>query len=104
MDFLRDTFFRLLYLIDIRIISCSNGYVDESDYGNYGLFDRGSEFVIVFRLDDEPYYLTNIKDVVVSGAMPFVNGTYKRAHELGKVVYFSACSALTNLFCLQMKK
>ncbi len=90
VDFLRDTFFRLLYLIDIREIPCSDGCVDESDYGNYGLFDRGSEFVIVFRLDDEPYYLTNIKTVVVSGAMPFVNGTYKRAHELGRVVYFSS--------------
>lgn len=89
MDFLRGTFFKLLRLIGEYGINCENGYVREVDYEPYGILDKGCEFLVVFHLGSQPYYLTNIKDITVKIAKSFSLSDYKSVNELSKVVYFS---------------
>ncbi|WP_141504338.1 AAA family ATPase [Paenibacillus luteus] len=89
VDFLRDTFFRLLRLIGENQISSEDGYVNEINYKEYRLLDESCKFFVAFHLDNEPYYLTNIADVTVTSAKPFDHSTYKTVNELSKIVYFS---------------
>ena len=89
VDFLRGTFFRLLRLIGEYDVTCENGYVSKSDYKDYDILDEDCEFFVVFHLDDEPYYLANIKienDTIVKS---FNRNTYKNINKLSKIVYFS---------------
>lgn len=89
VDFLRGTFLKLLRLIGEYGVGCENGYVSEVDYEAYGILDKSSEFLVVFHLGSQPYYLTNIKDVNIKIAKPFSFSDYKSTNELSKVVYFS---------------
>lgn len=89
VDFLRDTFFKLLQLIGENSIMCKNGYVSEEAYEAYGILDKSCEFFVVFNLGIQPYYLTNKGVVTVTIAKPFSNSDYKSVNELSKVVYFS---------------
>ncbi|WP_337034160.1 AAA family ATPase [Paenibacillus illinoisensis] len=89
IDFLRGTFFQLIYLIHEKLITCKNGYVSESDYKAYDIVDNNSEFLVVFHLGDDAYYLTNVNGVTATNAKAFDHNAYTSSHELSKVVYFS---------------
>lgn len=89
VDFLRETFFKLLKILEDFDVQCKNGCVREEDYEEYGILDKGSSFLVVFRLGEKDYYLTNIEDVDVDGAEPFQRGNCRSVHELSKVAYFS---------------
>lgn len=89
VDFLRETFFRLVKLIQMNIIKCEKGYVAEESYQKFNIFDKGAEFLIVFKLDSVPYFLTNIKDINVEEIEPFSREVYFDDNEFSKVVYFS---------------
>lgn len=89
MDFFRGTFFKLIRLIGEYGINCESGYISEVDYERYDILDKGCEFLVVFHLGNQPYYLTNIKTVTAEIAKPFSISSYKSINELSKVIYFS---------------
>lgn len=91
VDFLRESFFKMLKLIEIGIISCEQGCVLEVEYEEYGAFDSGAEFLVVFKLDKETYYLTNIKikDNEKLDIKPYGRNIHIGINEFSKVVYFS---------------
>ena len=89
VDFLRETFFKMLKLIEIGAIRCEQGYVTEADYATYKIFDWKAEFLVIFKLDLETYYLTNIKGVQKHEIKPFGRNIHIGINEFSKVVYFS---------------
>lgn len=89
VDFLRETFFKLLHLIGDFGISCEDGYIVESEYRDFGVLDNEVEFLVVFNFGEQPFYLTNIEGVDITDVKPFNNKAYKSINELSKVVYFS---------------
>lgn len=89
VDFLRSTFFKFIRLIHDKDIKYINGYVSKPDYMPFKILDEQCEFLIVFHLKGETYYLTNSENVVASQAIPFDPGTYNNVNELSKVIYFS---------------
>lgn len=89
MDFLRETFFKLLRFIEEQRIACENGYVCETDYADYNILDRGAEFLMVFIIGNKAYFLTNMQGVKGNTAEPFHRGAYHSVDELSKVAYFS---------------
>lgn len=88
VDFLRESFFKLVRLIDSYGLPCEEGYVEEIDYWNYGILDENARFFIIFFMNDIPLFLTNIEDITCSCAKPFQSGRYD-SNDLSKVVYFS---------------
>lgn len=89
MDFLRETFFKLLKLIEEGKLSCEEGCVKEEEYKDYQLLDEGARFLAVFSLDEKPYFLTNLPEIKGEGATPFRRGIYGSIRELSKAAYFS---------------
>jgi len=89
VDFLRESFFKMLRLIEDYGISCVRGYIKEEDYQEYNILDEGAEFLIVFQLGKRSFFLTNIGNVECEGAEPFRAGIYNSANEFSKVAYFS---------------
>ncbi len=89
VDFLRESFFKILRLIEDFGVSCKKGYVKENDYLEYGVLDREARFLIVFYLGERPFFLTNINGVVCDGTEPFQAGVYHSINEFSKVAYFS---------------
>lgn len=88
VDFLRESFFRLLRLIGDYGLPCKEGSVEEADYLDYNILDKGARFFIIFFMDDAPFFLTNTRDITCSCATPFQSGRYD-SNDLSKVVYFS---------------
>ena len=89
VDFLRESFFKILRLIEDCGIPCEQGYIKEADYQEYNILDKGAGFLIVFQLGRSSFFLTNISDVKCDGAEPFRKGHYNSVNEFSKVAYFS---------------
>lgn len=89
MDFLRETFFKFLKLIEEQQLSCKKGCVCEKEYKDYNILDRNARFMVIFSFGEKDYFLTNIEDMKVTQADPFDSGTYNNVNELSKVAYFS---------------
>lgn len=91
IDFLRETFFKILKFIQEQRLSCENGYIEEREYEDYGILDKNARFLMVFSLAESSYFVTNIKgiDWENSEAEPFHRGAYRAVNELSKVAYFS---------------
>ncbi len=89
VDFLRDFFFKILRLIEDYGMPCEQGYLEETDYREYNILDKGAGFLIVFQLGRTSFYLTNISDVECEGVEPFRKGIYNNVNEFSKVAYFS---------------
>ena len=91
IDFLRETFFKILKFIQEQRLSCENGYIEEREYEDYDILDKNARFLMVFYLAESSYFVTNIKgiDWENSEAEPFHRGAYRAVNELSKVAYFS---------------
>lgn len=89
MDFLRETFFKLLKLIEEQKLSCEDGCVKEEEYKDYQLLDSNARFLVVFSLDEKSYFLTNLPEIKGEKVFPFHRGIYRSIQELSKVAYFS---------------
>lgn len=89
IDFLRESFFKLLRLIELYKIPCVEGYIEEDTYREYDVLDEGAKFLIVFRVGVQSVFLTNISGVINEGAEPFAAGLYNSINEFSKVAYFS---------------
>lgn len=89
IDFLRDTFFRLLELVNQNTIPIEYGRVDVKNYESYGLMDPRMEFLVVFRLNNIDYFITNLNEISYENLVPFNQHIYLYPYELSKVIYFS---------------
>ena len=95
VDFLRETFFILLRIIhEYNKIYCENGCIrleedDEVKKINETLGIENSEFLVVFRLGQKDYFLTNIEGVTAERINPYEKGSYTSINEFSKIVYFS---------------
>ncbi len=89
VDFLRDSFYKMLKILeDFDTVSCTNGYVESEEFHRQKVLDKETDFLAVFRIGDEDYFLTNIEGIKYTGALPYQKGICRN---LGfcKVVYFS---------------
>lgn len=91
VDFLRETFFKLLKLIIEFDIHCENGYINEEEYFDYGILDKDAKFVVLFNIGKTTYFLTNINEVnsSVVDLKPFKKDIYDNYSNFSKVFYFS---------------
>ena len=86
--FMRDTFFKLLKVLEDFDVFCEDGYVNENEFIDEVL-DKATKFLAVFHYGEKDYFLTNIKDVEVSGVEPYRKGICQNIDEFCKVAYFS---------------
>ena len=89
VDFLRESFFKILRLIEDYGMPCERGYIEEKNYQEYNILDKDARFLIVFQLGKSSFFLTNISDVEYEGVEPFREGIYNSVNEFSKVAYFS---------------
>ncbi len=92
VDFLRETFLRLIKLVEETDIIIENGYIKKEAYQDYHILGEDTEFLVVFRLDDDAYYVTNIDGITAEQAVhlkPFNRGTIRSFNEISKLFYFS---------------
>lgn len=98
IDFLREKFFILINLVNSGNLSCENGVLKDV---NNNILEENCEFLVVFYLGNEPYYLTNISNIEnVSGISIKPFKKYRYENELSKVAYFSnmLSSNLDNIY------
>lgn len=104
VDFLRNTFFQLLELINIHEESICEQGIMKCDFKGYeNILDKKTKFFIVFTMGKRDYYLTNIRDVDVdvNDIYPYDGVEYSSLDELSKVVYFSGQIRAEQLAVLQ---
>ena len=88
VDFMRDTFFKLLKVLQDFDVPCENGCVEENLYIN-AVLHKDTKFLAVFHFGEKDYFLTNIKDVQFSGVEPYRKGICQNVDEFCKIAYFS---------------
>ncbi len=104
VDFLRNTFFQLLELINIHEEPICEQGIMKCDFEGYeDILDKKTKFIIVFTMGKRDYYLTNIRDVDVdvNDIYPYDGVEYSSLDELSKVVYFSGQIRAEQLAVLQ---
>ena len=89
IDFLRETFFKLIRLIVEQKLTCTNGYIKAEDYADYDILDKNVNFLVTFSLGTKMYFLTNITEVKAEGINPFSRDVYINLNKLSKIAYFS---------------
>lgn len=90
IDFLRDEFFKLLYLIDQRHLTITNGVIQQDE--NFPLESiLGSRYLIVFGIESKSYFITNLENIEYNkdDIMPYKAKSYKTESENSKIIYFS---------------
>lgn len=89
VDFLRDSFYKMLKILeDFDTVSCTDGYVESEEFYRQKILDEGMDFLVVFRIGNEDYFLTNIKGIIFGGVTPYHKGICRNL-AFCKVVYFS---------------
>lgn len=89
VDFLRESFFKLLRFVSDLGMPCEDGYVEKDAYLGYDIVDPDAEFLVVFRLGETPFFLTNIRIDIQAEVCPFGREIYIGWSEFSKVAYFS---------------
>lgn len=88
VDFMRDTFYKIVRVMDDFGIPCKEGCVDLKDFDKYMVINEEITFLVVFRFGKEDYYLTNIAGISSTGAHPYQLGICCNIDNC-KVAYFS---------------
>lgn len=89
VDFLRESFYKMLKILeDFDTVSCKNGYVESEEFHRQKVLDKETDFLAVFRIGNEDYFLTNIEGIKYTGALPYQKGICRNLR-FCKVVYFS---------------
>ncbi len=88
VDFLRESFFKLLKLLDDGLIICDNGRITEADCKAYHILDESTRFTVIFYLGETSYFITNMK-ADIRDARPFLTSTFRSVNECSKIAYFS---------------
>lgn len=91
IDFLRETFFKMIILINESKINCEKGFIKEEDYSDYGILDSKSEFFIIFNIGEDSYYLSNIETdkPKISNIKFYQKNIFSNLNNSIKIVYFS---------------
>lgn len=91
IDFLRETFFKLIKIIDESSIACTEGYVEEDDYEKYEILDTGTRFFVIFNFGEKHYFLSNTKEIkICTGEVePYQKRVWGSENDMCKVAYFS---------------
>ena len=100
VDFLRDSFYKMLKILeDFDTVSCTDGYVESEEFYRQKILDKGMDFLVVFHIRSEDYFLTNMKGIKYTGILPYQKGI---CDNLGfcKVVYFSQQMRTDQLFSI----
>lgn len=86
INFLRDEFFKLIYLIDHQYIEIKDGLVQNNDY----ITVEGS-FFIIFKVEEKFYFITNTTKIKnnLDKIMPYISQPFKKESEGSKLIYFS---------------
>lgn len=90
IDFLRDTFYEILKILEDFNEPCEDGYIGPDFFEKYDILDKESIFLVVFRVGKKDYFLrnTNDDDINVDGLLPYRKEVYRNL-KLCKVAYFS---------------
>lgn len=88
VDFLRDTFYKCLKILEDFDVPCNKGYVRPEDLMKYGILDEGEHFLVVFRIGSEDFFLTNMDGIRAIEVSPYRKGICRNL-DFCKVVYFS---------------
>lgn len=88
IDFLRDTFYKILRFLEDSDIICEKGCIKTENFYQKGILDAEIRFLVVFRIGEEDYFLTNIEDVNSVEVFPYQKGICRNL-DFCKVVYFS---------------
>jgi len=84
IQFLRDTFFDLLYKIDTNMIKITDGIIKEEVKNN-------EKYFVIFYIDENAYYITNYEKVnlLTQKVEAYRGKTLRRNREKSRIIYFS---------------
>lgn len=90
LDFLRDSFFRLLEELDAPWVNYMDHVFQIHDYHSPGL-NKDMEFLVVFRLGEKRYFFTNIAGLKYDADQikPYPKYMQLSSQEHSKIIYFS---------------
>lgn len=88
IDFLRDTFYKILRILEDSDILCEKGCIGTEDFHQYRILDDKIRFLVAFCIGKEDYFLTNIADINSTEVFPYQKGIFRNL-DFCKVVYFS---------------
>lgn len=89
IDFIRETFFKMLIWISKEQINCECGIVDNSNEKIKYILDKSTDFLVIFNIDGKSYLLSNIEGIDFNKIIPFSKDTVIDYVNFCKVVYFS---------------
>lgn len=102
IDFLREKFYIMLKMLEDSMLPCENGYIDKEYCRELKLLGGECTFLVVFRVGDKDYFLTNMKDIKKSGVLPYQK---EICNTMGscKVAYFSQQLQADRILFLEKK-
>ncbi len=93
VHFLKERFFQILQAArEYGMKEETNGMLGEQMCKHYALLEKEEKFFIIFRMDDDDYFLTNMSDVdwrETKKLRPFSAEKVQSSHEFAKIAYFS---------------
>lgn len=86
IDFLRDEFFKLIYLINEDYIKIKNGIIIKDDYY------LENDYVFIFKIEAQLYFITNAERIEYNQneVLPYSPQLLDNESETSKMVYFSS--------------
>lgn len=88
IHFLREVFYKIIRILEDFDVPCEEGCVGTGSLQEYKVLDEKADFLIVFRVGDDDYFLTNVAGINAAGALPYRKGVCHRI-DFCKVAYFS---------------
>jgi hypothetical protein len=87
LKFLRDDFFKLIYLIDNKGITIEDGIVSENN-----IINEDIKYIVVIRIGEQDYFISSEKKLqyLESNILPYKPRPLNKKSENSKIVYFSS--------------
>ncbi len=91
INFLKDIFFKLFEYINRKDIKIKKGVVLKDSQKYNSIIDSNCEFLVVFNIDKETYYITNINNICnLKDITPYKPDNRIDYFEYSKIIYFSS--------------
>ncbi len=88
IDFLRETFYKIVKVLEDFNVPCENGYITTDSFQEYRILEKELKFLVVFRIGKNDYFLTNLDEIKATGLLPYQKGICRNL-DFCKVAYFS---------------
>ena len=88
VNFLRDVFYKMIKLLEDSEDQCKRGCVITDIFIKNKLLSGNESYLIVFRIGEDDYFLTNIADFSTGEVLPYQKGICRNL-DFCKVAYFS---------------